>query len=292
MAVVRLPDGVDNARNTVYLGEIGGFRTAGMVRTTGNEREGAAATMADRNPWFRQFRPAPSAPVRLVCFPHAGGSASYFRPVATALSPDVDVLAVQYPGRQDRRDEPLVADLVELATTLTGLLDDGDGRPTALFGHSMGALIAFEVARRLEKRGLRPAGLFVSGRSAPTIPSGGSRHLQSEPELIAELKQLSGTDSELWDHPELVELVLPALRNDYRAVVTYTYQPGPDVSCEIVTLFGDDDSMVTHAGADQWRAHTTGSFSLHVYPGGHFYLDNHFPAVTDLIAGHLAGAAG
>lgn len=248
--------------------------------------------MTEPNLWFRRFRPAPGAGVRLVCFPHAGGSASYFLPVATALSPEVDVLAVQYPGRQDRHKEPLVDDLTELAATTAGLLDDSDGRPTALFGHSMGALVAFEVARRLEKRGTRPAGLFVSGRSAPTIHSGRSVHRMAKAELIAEVKRLSGTDSRLWDHPELVEMVLPVIRSDYRAVETYTYLPGPDVSCDIVALIGDEDALATPAKAERWREHTTGSFAVHVYPGGHFYLDTHFPAVTELLAGRLAKITG
>lgn len=247
--------------------------------------------MTDRKLWFRQFRPAPTAGIRLVCFPHAGGSASYFLPMATALSPEVDVLAVQYPGRQDRHAEPMVDDIVELATTSAGLLDDEDGRPTALFGHSMGALVAFEVARLLEKRGVGLAGLFVSGRSAPTIGTRRSVHLMPDADLIAEVKRLSGTDARFWQAPDLVRMVLPVIRNDYRAVDAYSYVPGPDVSCDIMSLIGDEDTMVTPGAAGQWRAHTTGSFALHVYSGGHFYLDAHFPAVSRRIAEYLAKAA-
>jgi pyochelin biosynthesis protein PchC len=172
------------------------------------------------------------------------------------------------------------------------VLDDEDGRPTALFGHSMGALVAFEVARLLEKRGARPAALFVSGRSAPTIHNRRSVHLMSDADLIAEVKRLSGTDSRIWETPDLVQMVLPVIRNDYRAVDTYSYVAGPDVSCDIMSLIGDEDTMVTPDKAGQWRAHTTGSFALHVYPGGHFYLDTHFPAVSHRIAEYLTKAAG
>jgi pyochelin biosynthetic protein PchC len=258
-----------------------------------SRRTGDRQTMTspiDRTVWLRRFRPAPSAPTRLVCFPHAGGSASYYRPVATAMSPEVDVLAVQYPGRQDRYREPPVDDLSTLAETLTGVLDDKDDRPTAFFGHSMGATLAFEVARRMEQRGTRLAGgLFVSGRPAPTVTRGRYVHLMTEPDLIAEVKGLSGTDSRLWDDDEVVRMVLPALRSDYKAIETYRYPPGPDVTCEVVALFGDRDPMVTAAEAQQWRRHTTGPFSTRVYPGGHFYLDVHHRAVNRLLAEHLAG---
>ncbi|MFD2416320.1 thioesterase II family protein [Amycolatopsis pigmentata] len=253
---------------------------------------GEQRIMTNRKLWLRQFRPAPTAGVRLVCFPHAGGSASYFLPMVTALAPDVDVIAVQYPGRQDRHREPLVDNIVELATTVAGLLDDEDGRPTALFGHSMGALVAFEVARLLEKRGPRPAALFVSGRSAPSVHNRRSTHLLPDADLIADVKRLSGTDSRIWETPDMVEMVLPVIRNDYRAVNTYTYVPGPDVSCDIMALIGDEDTMVTPDKADQWGAHTTGSFTRHIYPGGHFYLDTHFPAVSRRIAEYLTKAAG
>jgi pyochelin biosynthetic protein PchC len=246
----------------------------------------------DRTRWLGRFRPAPSAPTRLVCFPHAGGSASYYRPVAVAMSPEVDVFAVQYPGRQDRHREPLVDNLTTLADTLADVLDDRDDRPTAFFGHSMGAILAFEVARRMERRGIRLAGgLFVSGRPAPTVIRERYVHLMAEPDLIAEVKGLSGTDSRLLDDDEVVSMVLPALRGDYKAIETYRYPPGPDVTCEVVVLFGDQDPMVTAAEAEQWRRHTTGPFSTHVYPGGHFYLDVQHRAVNRLIAEHLATTA-
>lgn len=241
--------------------------------------------------WVRRFHPAPTAAVRLVCFPHAGGSASYFHPVSAALSPAADVLAVQYPGRQDRRLEPMIDDIADLAEVLVDVLDDGDERPRVLFGHSMGASLAFEVGRRLEARGKAPAGLFVSGRRAPSAIRDERAHLKDDRGLLAEVKQLSGTESKLLDDDEIMQMVLPAIRNDYKAAETYRYQAGPDVSCPIVTLIGDVDPKVTKAEAEQWAGHTSGSFDLHVYPGAHFFLTEHHVAINRLLGDHLAKVA-
>jgi pyochelin biosynthetic protein PchC len=245
----------------------------------------------DSQLWARRFHPAPAAGARLVCFPHAGGSASYFHPVSAVLAPAADVLAVQYPGRQDRRHEPMIDDIGALADLLTDVLDDGDTRPRILFGHSMGASLAFEVGRRLEARGKAPAGLVVSGRRAPSAVRDERLHLKDDKGLLAEVRLLSGTESKVLDDDEIMQMALPAIRNDYRAAETYRYQEGPDVSCPIVTLIGDADPKVTKAEAEVWAQHTSGSFELHVYPGGHFFLTQHHVAINRLLADHLAKAA-
>lgn len=241
----------------------------------------------DTQVWLRRFHPAPSAAARLVCFPHAGGSASWFHPVSRALSPSAEVLAVQYPGRQDRRGEPLVDDLFVLADQLADVLA-GEPGPLAFFGHSMGASLAFEVARRLEPRGTRLLGLFVSGRRAPSAPRDERVHEQDDEGLLAEVRRLSGTDSQVLADDEIVRMVLPALRNDYRAAEIYRYRPGPDVSCPIVALIGEDDPKVTEAEALQWATHTSGAFELKTFPGGHFYLTEHHAAVNRLLGARLA----
>jgi pyochelin biosynthetic protein PchC len=244
----------------------------------------------DAKVWLRRFHPAPSARTRLVCFPHAGGSASWFHPVSAALSPSVEVLAVQYPGRQDRRGEPLVDDLFVLADQLADVLAPEPG-PLAFFGHSMGASLAFEVARRLEPRGTHLLSLFVSGRRAPStsVSSDEPVHQKDDAGLLAEVRQLSGTDSQVLADAEIVQLVLPSLRNDYKAAETYHYRPGPDVSCPIVALLGEDDPKVTEAEARQWAAYTSGAFELKTFPGGHFYLAEHHAAVNRLLGARLTG---
>ncbi|WP_425322692.1 thioesterase II family protein [Actinoplanes ianthinogenes] len=241
--------------------------------------------MVDTSAWIRSFHPAPSAPARLVCFPHAGGSASYFFPVSRALSPDVEVLGVQYPGRQDRRHEPCVGDLISLAEMIVPQVEPWLDRPVAFFGHSMGASLAYEVARRLP--GVELTGLFVSGRGAPTRVRDEGMHLADDRRLIADLARMSGTDAAVLADEEILRTVLPALRADYRAAETYRYQPGPPLSCPVTALIGDLDDQVSEPEARPWADRTTGPFALRVFSGGHFYLNDHAPKIIDLLRTHL-----
>ncbi|MFJ3586830.1 thioesterase II family protein [Streptomyces sp. NPDC090127] len=227
----------------------------------------------ERKLWMRNFHPpTPGAP-RLLCLPHAGGSASFFFPVSAALSPDVNVLAVQYPGRQDRRAEPYADSVEALADALLGVLDPRDDTPLALFGHSMGAVVGFELARRLEAAGRPPAVLFASGRRAPSlVRADGTVHRRDDAGLIEEMRKLDGTDLALLDDPEMLRLILPAIRADYRLVETYRRAPGQRLSCPVVAMTGDADPRVTLDEARSWGAETSGAFELLVHPGGHFYL--------------------
>ncbi|MFG2139927.1 thioesterase II family protein [Streptomyces sp. NPDC048650] len=245
-------------------------------------------TTEDNDLWVRRFHPAPEAVTRLVCLPHAGGSASYYFRVAEALAPDIDVLAVQYPGRQDRHREPCVESLPELARQVVHRLLPWTDRPLALFGHSMGASLAFEVARLLEHaHGVTPAALFASGRRAPSAHRDEFVHRTGDEQLIREVQELSGTDAQLLENAEMLRMVLPAIRSDYKAAETYRYVPGPDLSCPVTALIGDTDPRVTLDEARSWAAHTTGTFDLKVYGGGHFYLNQHSRAVNREISAQL-----
>lgn len=239
--------------------------------------------MTYEDPWLRRFQPAPEAPVRLVCLPHAGGSASFYFPVARALAPAMDVLAVQYPGRHDRRHEPGITRLAELADRITEALLPWADRPLALFGHSMGGLLGYEVAARLEDAGATPAALFASARRAPSRHRAESVHLRSDAGVIEELKLLDGTDSGMLMDDELLRMILPALRSDYEAIETYRHHPRPPLAAPIVVLTGDDDPQVTAEEARAWSAHTSIDFSLHTFKGGHFYLTRHQSEVLDII---------
>ncbi|QHC22327.1 thioesterase II family protein [Streptomyces sp. GS7] len=242
-----------------------------------------ATTSENSNRWIRRFRPADDAPCGLVCFPHAGGSATFYFPVAQALSPQLDVLAVQYPGRQDRLSEPCLEDIHEVADQVTAALEPWTGRPLALFGHSMGATVAYEVARNLERSGRPPLGLFASGRRAPSRHRDLSVHLRDDDGLVATLKELSGTDEAVLADEELLRMVLPAVRADYKAVETYRHREGPRLSCPVSVLVGDSDPVTTPEEADAWREHTTGPCELTVLPGGHFYLNSQAEEVRKVI---------
>ncbi|WP_308114825.1 alpha/beta fold hydrolase [Streptomyces sp. ISL-12] len=240
-----------------------------------------------QSPWIRRFREVPGASVRLVCFPHAGGSATFFFPLAEALTPQVEVIAVQYPGRQDRYREPCVNDMTELVEQSLEALLPWTDRPLTLLGHSMGATVAFEVARRMEARGIVPRALLASGRRAPTCAPGTGIAALDDRSLLAELELLHGTDARLFQDEELLGMVMPAIRSDYEALEGYRYQPGPALSCPVVALTGDHDRRVSLDQARAWSDVAGTAFDLQVFSGGHFFLGDRTAEVADVVRGVL-----
>ncbi len=245
--------------------------------------------------WIRRFRPAPAAASRLVCLPFAGGSAGYFMPYARALEPGVDVLAVQYPGRQDRIGEAVIDDAHELADRVAQEVLRWADRPLTLFGHSLGGTVAFEVGLRLERAGVRPLGVVVSGRRAAGVHREEDLHRAPTERFVAQVRRLGSADSAALDDPELLEMALPILRGDYRAAETYRCRPQASLACPLLVLTGDDDPRVTAEEAVAWSAHTTAGFELRTYPGGHFFLTEHadevIATVGELIERRLAARA-
>jgi surfactin synthase thioesterase subunit len=246
--------------------------------------------------WFRRFTTASGHGPRLVCFPHAGGSATAYLDLARTLPADLDVVSVQYPGRQDRYHEAPFTALDALVDAVVDELADelaaDPGRPYALFGHSMGALVAFETARLLARRGLPgPQHLFLSGRGAPGPRTSAQYQRYEDADVLAEVRTLGGTDQSMLDNPEIVEMVLPALRADYRALATYRWREGEPVAAPVTALVGDSDPVVTFEEAATWREHTSCAFDLKVFSGGHFYLADHIGRIADTVTeGLLAGA--
>jgi pyochelin biosynthetic protein PchC len=242
--------------------------------------------------WLRRFGPAPDARARLICMPHAGGSASYYFPVAQALVPAVDVLAVQYPGRQDRYREPCIETIPALADLVAPAVADWADRPLTLFGHSMGATLAFEVALRLQAAGVEVSALFASGRRAPSRIRNEYVHLRDDEGLLAEIRSLDGTEAHALGDQDVVDMVLPAIRSDYRAAETYRYESGPKLRAPIFALVGNSDPKATVDEVRSWADHTDGRFELRVFPGGHFYLNTRASEVIEMIARHIGGAVG
>jgi surfactin synthase thioesterase subunit len=241
---------------------------------------------AARSSWLRSFVPRKTAArARLICFPHAGGTANSFRELAELLAPGIEVLAIQYPGRQDRIADPFVPDLEELADILAELLTPGLGRPpTAFLGHSMGATVAYEVARRLRPRYPSPlTALFVSARKAPdrSAPMGLAF---SDEEIRLVVDRLGGIGSELLRHPDLWELSAPILRNDFLMAERYRFASGPPVACPLTALVGDADEAFTERDAAQWSRHTLGPFAVHTFEGGHFYFEQNPEPLAQVLA--------
>jgi pyochelin biosynthesis protein PchC len=252
------------------------------------ESDHPMTNLADDNAWIRRFHHEPGSRVTLVCFPHAGGSASFFYPVSDAMQSTLQVVALQYPGRQDRRQERPLTTIAELADQSYAALRPLMDRPLAFFGHSMGATLAFEVAVRMETElGAAPVTLFASGRRAPSTNRDETVHLLDDDGIVNELKTLSGTDSRVLGDEELLRMILPAIRSDYTAAETYRYRPGPQLRCPIVALTGTSDPKVTLDEAQAWSEHTTGRFDLHTFSGGHFFLAQHQRAVINLISDQL-----
>jgi surfactin synthase thioesterase subunit len=257
------------------------------LRDTELLRSDMSQTSLDPDLWCRRYRPARNASARLVCLPHAGGSAPFFLPVAAALSPDVDVVAVQYPGRQDRRGEQPLADMDVLADNIRDVLLAQPDLPVTIFGHSLGAIVGFEVARRLEAAGYDPVRLFASGRAAPSAFRGDTVHLRDDAGILAEVRSLDGTASALLRDDDLMRAVLPALRADYRIAETYRCAPADTVGCPISVLTGDSDPKTTPAEADAWAQHTRAECEVHTFHGGHFFLTQHIDAICGLLREHF-----
>lgn len=222
--------------------------------------------------WFTRPRANPGADVRLFCFPYAGGGAAFFREWGRELPSFVEVCLAQLPGRGARLAEPPFTKLTDMVEALAEAISPYLDKPFAFFGHSMGGMISFELARAIRKeRQLEPVHLFISGLRAPQdMDASRATYNLPEQEFIEELRRLNGTPREILEHPELMQLIGPILRADFSVCETHRYERAPPLRCPF-TIFGGLNDVTEGVNLENWREHTTSS-TVRIFPGDHFFI--------------------
>jgi surfactin synthase thioesterase subunit len=227
-----------------------------------------------------------AARTTILCFPFAGGGASFYRPWSGLAPRTIAICPVQPPGREERFAEACFDRMGDLVAEAADALQPIVRPPYALFGHSMGGLVAYELAHELRHRGApTPMHLFVSGTPAPhlaaTIPAIYDR---PQEEFLQAVQRYRGLPDEVLRSPELLELILPRLRADIAVTDTYVYVERPPLTIPITAFSGSDDDIVTPATIDAWREHTVTTFRHERFPGGHFFVAERAPSVVSILA--------
>jgi medium-chain acyl-[acyl-carrier-protein] hydrolase len=239
--------------------------------------------------WIVTPLPRPTATTRLFCVPYAGAGASAFRPLARELPADVELSAIELPGRETRFKELPATNVDKVVAELVAILYPYHlDRPFAFFGHSLGAIIAFELTRVLAaKYAIQPTRLIVSARLAPQVKDmRPAIHLLPEPAFIEALRALGGTPNEMLDDPEMAPL-LKVIRADFALNERYSYLPGPALPVPLVVYGGITDPKVTEADLGQWKEQAAGRFSLRMFAGGHFFIHSERQHVLRAISHEL-----
>lgn len=240
--------------------------------------------------WFVRPQVKPEAKSRLFFFPYAGGAPTAFTKWCADLPSHIEGVAVHYPGRGSRFNEPVINDMprmvADLAQNIQPLLD----RPFAFFGHSMGGLIAFELTRHLRTQHLQtPRQLFISACGAPQLPDPNQKiHQLPDDEFLNELDKLNGIPAEL-KNPEVMSLLLPIVRADFQLVETYEYQPSEPFDLPISAFGALDDPRVNRERIDAWAIHTKAQFEPHFFSGDHFFINEAKVHILNLIIKEIDG---
>jgi len=247
-------------------------------------------TSAAIEAWIPYWTQKPQARVRLFCFPYAGGGATIFRTWSENLPQEIEVCPIQLPGRESRLLEPAVSSWSTLIALLAEALEPLLDMPYAFFGHSMGTLISFELARHLRRTGnhAMPLRLFMSAHRAPQLPDPDppTYHLP-ETEFIEELRRLQGTPEEILQHEEILRLLIPLLRADFCLCETYAYQQESPLACPITAFGSLQDAEVTRESVMAWKAQTSRAFKVRFFAGDHFFVNTAQHSLWQMLARDL-----
>jgi len=235
--------------------------------------------------WVLRYRPNDQARLRLFCFPYAGGRASIFRPWVDGLPSEIELCSIQLPGREERLREPPYKRLMPMVQILAEAIAPYLDRPFAFYGHSMGALVSFEVARLLRKQYDRhPVALHLAAFRAPQLPNPNIKIYHLPTEVFKVVLRADGIPETILHSEELMQLMLPTLRADYEVCDTYEYHEEPPLSCPFFLYGGLEDVRIRKADLVGWPIHTAGSSRLSMVPGSHLFLHT----AQDLLLAEIA----
>lgn len=242
-----------------------------------------------RNVWFPFTKFSLHARVRVFCLPYAGGNAAVYRPLMEHMPADIEVCPIELPGRATRiREQPFSHGSLLTSAIVQALRPHLD-RPYAIFGYSLGALLALEVARQLrrEQRPL-PVHLFVAARHAAHLPSPHpTRYMRTDDELVDELRTMGGTPAEVLENEEILKFLLPFLRADFTVDDKYEHKPDPPLPCPITAFGGLEDPGVPRDTLEAWRIHSSGPCRVYLYPGGHFFINQNWGPMAQVLSSAL-----
>ena len=245
------------------------------------------------SPWLNTYQQPLTGDATLLAFPYSGaGSLAYFKWASLYRHGRINFVSVQLPGRENRLHESPISSVPGLVQALLPALSPLLGKPLVLFGHSLGALLAFETCRALQQQGLAmPQHLFVSGFRAPQLANPNRElHRLPTPKFIRALAEYGGTAAAILESREMMDMFMPVLRADFTAHETYRYQPSLPLDCPITAFSGLDDPFATAANMSGWQQQTGRAFEQVCYPGGHFFLNEQMLAINDRLQHSLADA--